>query len=287
MLALALALQAGGTRGSSSSGTSPTTREVVKFDFGWKHTLLRGLPGPPLPQPTGKPDCSAGFPANASGVDCPGGVPYIVPDIDAETCASACCSDPHCAHWQFNTNSSDPEGGAIDEKKRCMLSPTPPGPGCTSSTPGVVGGSRPAREPSPPGRSPPAPSPSDHPEQAQHAFDDSSWQAVDVPHDMNVDQAPELIACEYGCGGRSFLARHSGWYRKAFRVPADWAGEHVSVEFEGVFRHAMVYLNGQLLQNHTSGYTSFDVALPSTALSGTNVLAVYADARSGTGWWYE
>ena len=73
-------------------------------------------------------------------------------------------------------------------------------------------------------------------------------------------------------------------------MPADWAGKYISVEFEGVFRHAMVYLNGHYLQNHTSGYTSFDVALPSAALKAggdTNVLAVYADARSGTGWWYE
>eukprot|EP01050_Picozoa_sp_SAG11_P002810 SAG11_NODE_147_length_14771_cov_3.279648_2_plen_730_part_00 len=271
---------------------SAPPRERVKFDFGWRHMLLRGAPPPSYPPPPamGPPDCLEPWPANASGIECSGGVPHQVPDISAEICASACCSDSLCAHWQFNINGSDPKGGTIHETRRCMLSPTPPGPGCTNGTPGVVGGSRPAREPPPPGPSPPSPSPSDHPEQAQPSYDDSGWQVVNVPHDMNVDQAPERIACEYGCGGRSFLARHSGWYRKHFRVPADWAGEHISVEFEGVFRHAMVYLNGRILQNHTSGYTSFDVALPTATLksgSHVNVLAVYADARSGTGWWYE
>ena len=266
-------------------------RERIKFDFGWKHTLLHGQPAPPPPPPMGKPDCSAGFPANASGIDCTGGVPFIVPNVDAAACASACCSDPYCVYWQFNNASTNERGGGVvDEKKRCMLSPTPPRPSCTNNT-SVVGGSRPAREPSALGPAPPAPSTSDHPEQAQPGFDDSSWQAVDVPHDMNVDQAPERIACEYGCGGRSFLARHSGWYRKAFRVPGDWAADsHISIEFEGVFRHSMVYLNGHYLQNHTSGYTSFDVALPRAVLKTdgqTNVLAVYADARSGSGWWYE
>ena len=134
------------------------------------------------------------------------------------------------------------------------------GPGqCTNDT-AVVGGTRPARLPEPAPGTPPGPSASDHPAEAQLSFDDRSWAAVDVPHDMNIDQAPSLADCPYGCGGRSFLVRHSGWYRKKFRIPPGWEGAHITVEFEGIFRHAMIYLNGRYLQNHTSGYTSFEVA---------------------------
>jgi beta-galactosidase len=74
-----------------------------------------------------------------------------------------------------------------------------------------------------------------------------------------------------------------------FTVPADWKGEHISVEFEGVFHYSMIYLNGVLLTNHSCGYTSFDVELPAKLLNygQPNTFAVYTDATSGTGWWYE
>lgn len=262
-------------------------RERVKFDFAWKHALVpHGAPAGPPPPPTGPPmPCPAdGWPANASGLDCRGGVRHGVPGITAQICAAACCNDPNCARWQF-TNAS-----GVGEDQRCMLSVRSSGLGpgqCTNDT-AVVGGSRPARLPEPAPGTPPGPSASDHPAEAQPSFDDRSWAAVDVPHDMNIGQAPSLADCPYGCGGRSFLVRHSGWYRKKFRIPPGWEGAHITVEFEGVFRHAMIYLNGRYLQNHTSGYTSFEVVLPASSLAAAaagedHLLAVYADARSGEG----
>ena len=150
----------------------------------------------------------------------------------------------------------------------------------------------PAPPPPPP---PPPPAPSDHPPQAATEFDDSSWTAVDLPHDMNMGNAgveggaaANLDLCPGGCSGRSYIQRHTGWYRKHFNLPADWQGSHVSVVFEGAFHYSMVYVNGQLLTNHTCGYTSFDVPLNAAPLKfgGANVIAVYSDATSGTGWWY-
>ena len=112
--------------------------------------------------------------------------------------------------------------------------------------------------------------------------------------------AASLDLCPGGCSGRSYIARQAGWYRKHFVLPADWTGSHVSVVFEGAFHFSMVYLNGVLLGNHSCGYTSFDIPLwsdhlqepngaPASRLNfgGANVLAVYTDATSGTGWWYE
>ncbi len=56
----------------------------------------------------------------------------------------------------------------------------------------------------------------------------------------------------------------------------------------------MIYLNGQFLLYHQSGYTSFSVRLDnvSNVLYGTgeaneNVLTVMCTAAGGTGWWYE
>lgn len=51
----------------------------------------------------------------------------------------------------------------------------------------------------------------------------------------------------------------------------------------------MVYLNGKLLRNHSCGYTSYSVRLDNQGLlyGQPNVLSVYCDATSGSGWWYE
>ena len=73
-------------------------------------------------------------------------------------------------------------------------------------------------------------------------------------------------------------------------LPADWAGSHVQVYFDGVFSVATVYLNGEPVTHHQCGYTSFAARLDNVTgvrFGGENVLAVFADATVTTGWWYE
>jgi hypothetical protein len=291
LVAVAQALLCLPIAAAGASAAAPSPRERVLFDFAWRHSLLHGDPQQPSPTPPTigpAPRCPpAVWPANATGLDCSGGVPFAQPGLTAQICAAACCNDDSCAHWQF-TDGTNTTGF----QPKCMHSASPADPEQCAADAQWVGGSRPARLAPPPPNAPPAPSPSDQPEQAATSFDDTNWTLLDVPHDMNVDQAPSLAACVYGCGGRSYLARHSGWYRKHFNIPAEWKGQHLSVVFEGVFRFAMIYLNGELLQNHTCGYTSFEVPIStSRALrygnASSNVLAVYVDARSGSGWWYE
>ena len=79
---------------------------------------------------------------------------------------------------------------------------------------------------------------------------------------------------------------------KHFRVPADWQGDSIWVYFQGIFRTAGIYVNGHYVQRHDCGYTSFGVRLDNiTQLQygddSHNVLAIYVDAVSGSGWWYE
>ena len=79
-----------------------------------------------------------------------------------------------------------------------------------------------------------------------------------------------------------------GWYRKTFHAPADWKGKRVSVEFDGVYRDATVYLNGHKLGTHPYGYTAFAFDLtPELNLSGANVLAVRVDnsAQPNSRWY--
>ena len=91
------------------------------------------------------------------------------------------------------------------------------------------------------------------------SFSDASWRTVDLPHDWSIESKPDKDNPS-GAGG-GFFPAGMGWYRKTFHAPADWKGKRVSVEFDGVYRDATVYLNGHKLGTHPYGYT----ASPSTS----------------------
>ena len=108
------------------------------------------------------------------------------------------------------------------------------------------------------------------------AFVDSSWRTVNLPHDWSIESAPEKGNPDGG--GEGYFPAGIGWYRKTFHAPASWKGKRVSVEFDGVYRDATVYLNGQKLGTHPYGYTSFTFELTQGLnFAGANVLAVRVD----------
>ena len=105
------------------------------------------------------------------------------------------------------------------------------------------------------------------------AFDDSGWRRVDLPHDWSIEGTPAKDN-PTGSGG-GFYPAGVGWYRKRFTAPADWKGRQVSVEFDGVYRNATVYLNGRKLGTQPYGYTSFRFDItPGIDFAAANVLAV-------------
>ena len=50
-------------------------------------------------------------------------------------------------------------------------------------------------------------------------------------------------------------------YTKSFEVPAEWEGQDIVVEFEGVMERARVLVNGDYAGGHPYGYTGFTVTL--------------------------
>jgi beta-galactosidase len=108
------------------------------------------------------------------------------------------------------------------------------------------------------------------------SFDDQGWRTVQLPHDWSIDGRPEKDN-PTGAGG-GFYPAGTGWYRKTFTAPAEWKGKRVSVEFDGVYRDATVYLNGRKLGTQPYGYTSFAFDMtPELDFAGKNVLAVRVD----------
>jgi hypothetical protein len=97
-------------------------------------------------------------------------------------------------------------------------------------------------------------------------FNDSDWQAVGLPHSFSTPyfQAPEVYV-------------GYGWYRKDLTLKAVPAGRRFSLEFEGAFQRAVVYVNGKKVGDHRGGYTGFPVDITDALHAGRNLIAVRVD----------
>ena len=47
-------------------------------------------------------------------------------------------------------------------------------------------------------------------------------------------------------------------YRKSFTVPADYAGKHTILRFDGVYSHARLFVNGTFVREHHGGFTRWE-----------------------------
>jgi len=126
----------------------------------------------------------------------------------------------------------------------------------------------------------------------QTNFNDSGWRRLNLPHDWVVE-LPFNSSADGGhgykpVGNSAFGVNNFGWYRHTFTLPANDAGRTLGLEFDGVYRNCLVWLNGHILGRNVSGYSSFhfDVT-PYANPGGTNVLVVRVDASRFEGWFYE
>ena len=73
----------------------------------------------------------------------------------------------------------------------------------------------------------------------------------------------------------------TGGYRRVFKTESAWKGKRIFVNFGGAAHEASVYINGELLGVHSSGYTAFKYEITEhLAASGKdNVLAVKLDSH--------
>lgn len=109
--------------------------------------------------------------------------------------------------------------------------------------------------------------------------------AVDVPHDAMLRE-PRTDDSEGGT--------NTGWfagcdyeYTKEFDVSADVIGRELILEFEGVYRNAEVYVNGEKAAFNPYGYGNFYVNITDKAQEGKNTVLVKAkNAEQPNSRWY-
>lgn len=123
-------------------------------------------------------------------------------------------------------------------------------------------------------------------------FDDSAWESISLPHDwgmsLGFDQQQLKIKGYRKLGGRS-PENSVGWYRKTFSIEAV-KGCRYTLEFEGIFRDAQVWMNGIYLGRGESGYVPlvFDVTeCLNYEKEAKNVITVRVDATQSELWSYE
>lgn len=112
----------------------------------------------------------------------------------------------------------------------------------------------------------------------------TSVEPVTLPHDAMLDlprsaNSPSGPSTGYFEGGAVS-------YRKTFTAPEKWRERIVELEFHGVYRDAMVYLNGVLIGQRPYGYSAFRVRLDPALRYGTaNVIRVDARAHRDSRWY--
>ncbi|MDD6146344.1 MAG: glycoside hydrolase family 2 TIM barrel-domain containing protein, partial [Oscillospiraceae bacterium] len=118
------------------------------------------------------------------------------------------------------------------------------------------------------------------------AFDNSTWKNVQLPNDFSISQDFTNDGTEVESGN---LPGGTGWYRKMFTMPADYAGKEVILNFDGAYNNAYVYVNGQLVCENHYGYNSFSVNISDYIVcNGTtwNIVAVKVVSEMASSRWY-
>ena len=123
------------------------------------------------------------------------------------------------------------------------------------------------------------------------AFKPADWQKVDLPHDWCVEGTfvnDNSLGSQPAATG--FLPTGIGFYRKEFEIPEEDKGKKISIEFDGIYRNSSVWVNGNFMGSHLSGYTPSCYDLTDVLRYGTegkNIILVRVDGRESEGWWYE
>ena len=137
---------------------------------------------------------------------------------------------------------------------------------------------------------------------AMATFDDRAWTAMQLPHDWAVDlpyapphppaakDSEDAVAAHgFKAIGRDHPQNSVGWYRRSIDVAPGDRGKAIWLEFDGVFRDSIVFVNGYVAGGSVSGYAPFQVMIGDFLdySGGPNVVTVRADASLGEGWFYE
>ena len=116
-------------------------------------------------------------------------------------------------------------------------------------------------------------------------MNDADWDNVDLPHDFSITQ--DFTAS--GEAESGFLPGGTGWYRKHLTLSESLGKKRVLLNFDGVYSHATVYVNGEKVGEHHYGYTPFAFDITDYVVcdgATENIIAVEAVNNVPSSRWY-
>ncbi|TPX16328.1 uncharacterized protein E0L32_003977 [Thyridium curvatum] len=122
---------------------------------------------------------------------------------------------------------------------------------------------------------------------AQSSFDDSAWDAVDLPHDWAI-KGPFYTGNNptVGPGMGRLPSQGVGWYRRKFSIADAESDKSIYLDVDGAMSYSMVWLNGQFVGGWPYGYASWRVDLTPYIVKGDNVVAIRLDNALDNSRWY-
>ena len=109
-----------------------------------------------------------------------------------------------------------------------------------------------------------------------------SWTPVRLPHDVMIGSARHPSDGP----GNAYFPGGTWEYQKKFVAPEQSRGKRMFIEFEGVYRDAVVSVNGSFAGHHPYGYTGFSVAIDHLVRLGEeNEVAVEVTAQEDARWY--
>ncbi|MCQ2500108.1 MAG: DUF4982 domain-containing protein [Lachnospiraceae bacterium] len=109
-------------------------------------------------------------------------------------------------------------------------------------------------------------------------------EVLELPHDAMINEKRSKEASD---GGHGYFPGGIYTYTKSFMAPEEWKNQEILIEFEGIYRNASVFLNGNEIGKHAYGYTGFTLPLTDLNFSGENIITVVADnSKTPNSRWY-
>ncbi|MFF1253894.1 glycoside hydrolase family 2 TIM barrel-domain containing protein [Pseudarthrobacter sp. NPDC058329] len=112
----------------------------------------------------------------------------------------------------------------------------------------------------------------------------AAGEAVTLPHDAMMSMERSAASGSGSPGG--YFPGGVVEYSKSFDISESHRGKRVSVEFQGIYRDAMVFVNGDFAGQRPYGYSTFEVVLdPFLKYGQENVIRVEARAHEDSRWY--
>ncbi|KAI0204095.1 glycoside hydrolase family 2 protein [Astrocystis sublimbata] len=126
--------------------------------------------------------------------------------------------------------------------------------------------------------------PANNVDYAHADFDDSAWEALDLPHDWAVKGPFNSPGISGGMG--RLPVNGVGWYRKTVTLAKEDLEKTIYLDIDGAMSYSAVWLNGNLTGGWPFGYNSFRLDMTRFAKEGENQLAIRLDNAVDSSRWY-